>query len=80
LSDHLLSKCSLFEEGREKIIGLHTAPLAITKEKILDKINNGPGLRALARKTCLGYGPDIGWMELRGEDEGSDDDKFGEFE
>lgn len=86
-SDHSLSKCSLFEKERDKITGLHITPPAKTKEKILDKIN-GPGLRALARKTGLGYGPDIRWERLggtvegqeRSKEKGSDEDEFGEFE
>jgi hypothetical protein len=78
----LPTKCSLFEKERDKTTGLYTAPLAITEEKILDRVN-GLGLRTLARKTGLGYGERLDGIvedQERGEEGGSDEDRFGEFE
>jgi hypothetical protein len=53
-----------------------------------NKRENSAGLRALVRKTGLGYGPDIRWERLggivedqeRSEEEGSDEDEFGGLE
>jgi hypothetical protein len=86
-SDHLISKCRLFGKERDRIYGLNIATALLSKEMILDK-DFGPGIRDLAKKIGLGYGPDIRWERLdtasqrqeTSSDDGSIDEKFKDFE
>jgi hypothetical protein len=62
-SEHLISKCRLLEKERDRLYGLNIAQPLLSKEMILDK-DFRPGIRDLAKKIGLGYGPDIRWKRL----------------